>query len=80
MVLDRRTTAGIMHLGGTILGTTNRGHFVAKVRAGEKPPFPDEIIEQARKTFHQLKLDALVTIGGDGSLSTALQLHESASR
>lgn len=77
MVLNRRTTAGIMHLGGTILGTTNRGHFVAKVRAGEKAAIPDEIIEQARKTFHHLELDALVTIGGDGSLSTALQLHES---
>jgi 6-phosphofructokinase 1 len=77
MVLDRRTTAGIMHLGGTILGTTNRGHFVAKVRAGEKAAIPEEIIEKARKTFRQLQLDALVTIGGDGSLSTALQLHES---
>src|SRR5690606_16688046 len=62
---------------GTILGTTNRGHFVAKVRAGEKAAIPDEIIEKARKTFNELKLDALVAIGGDGSLSTALQLHES---
>jgi 6-phosphofructokinase 1 len=77
MVLNRRTTAGIMHLGGTIIGTTNRGHFVAKVRAGEKAAIPDEIIEKARKTFHHLGLSALVTIGGDGSLSTALQLHES---
>lgn len=77
MVLDRRTTAGIMHLGGTIIGTTNRGHFVAKVRAGEKAAIPDDIIEKARKTFQHLGLSALVTIGGDGSLSTALQLHES---
>lgn len=77
MVLDRRSTAGIMHLGGTILGTTNKGHFVAKVRAGEKAAIPDEVIDKARKTFNELKLDALVAIGGDGSLSTALQLHES---
>lgn len=77
MVLDRRTTAGIMHLGGTILGTTNRGHFVAKVRAGEKAAIPDEIIEQARKNFKHLGLDALIAIGGDGSLTTGLQLSES---
>ena len=77
MILDRRTTAGIMHLGGTILGTTNRGHFVAKVRAGEKAAIPDEIIEQARKTFDHLGLSALIAIGGDGSLSTGLQLSES---
>ena len=33
MMLDRHKTAGIMPLGGTILGTTNKGHFVAKVGA-----------------------------------------------
>jgi 6-phosphofructokinase 1 len=77
MVLDRRTTAGIMHLGGTILGTTNRGHFVAKVRAGEKAAIPEEIIEQARKNFKHLGLDALIAIGGDGSLTTGLQLSNS---
>ncbi len=74
--LNRRTTAGIMHIGGTIIGTTNRGHFVAKVRAGEKAAIPKEIIDQARRTFDHLKLDALVAIGGDGSLSTALQMSE----
>jgi 6-phosphofructokinase 1 len=76
LVLDRTTTAGIMHIGGTILGTTNRGHFAAKVRAGEKAAIPEEIIAQARRTFDHLKLDALIAIGGDGSLSTALQMFE----
>lgn len=74
--LDRRNTSGIMHLGGTILGTTNRGHFVAKVGAGDKAAIPQEIIDQAKQTFHNLGLTALVCIGGDGSLSTALQLFE----
>ena len=36
VVLDRRRTAGIMPRGGTIIGTTNRGHFVAKVGAGDR--------------------------------------------
>ena len=74
--LDRRNTSGIMHLGGTILGTTNRGHFVAKVGAGDKAAIPQDIIDKAKQTFHNLGLTALVCIGGDGSLSTALQLFE----
>jgi ATP-dependent phosphofructokinase / diphosphate-dependent phosphofructokinase len=76
MILDRQKTAGIMHLGGTILGTTNRGHFVAKVGAGGKAVIPAEVIEQAKRTLKNLNVDALIAIGGDGSLSTALQLCE----
>src|SRR6266487_4455656 len=34
-VLDRESIEGIMALGGTIIGTTNRGHFVAKTGAGD---------------------------------------------
>src|SRR5438874_6090570 len=32
LVLDRKSTDGIMALGGTIIGTTNRGHFVENRR------------------------------------------------
>lgn len=74
--LDRRNTAGIMHLGGTMLGTTNRGHFVAKVGAGDKSEIPQDVIDKAKQTFNNLGLTALIAIGGDGSLSTALQLGE----
>ena len=76
IVLDRKKTAGIMQQGGTILGTTNRGHFVAKTGAGEKARVPDEIIERARQTLDELEIKGLIVVGGDGSLSTALQLHE----
>jgi len=74
--LSRESTAGIMHLGGTILGTTNRGHFVAKIGAGDKAQIDQEVIDKAKKTFQELGLTAIVAIGGDGSLSTALQLQE----
>ena len=76
VILDRPRTSGIMHLGGTILGTTNRGHFVAKVAAGERAMISKKVIDRAKKTFNKLGLTALIAIGGDGSLSTALQLHE----
>ena len=76
VVLDRKSTSGIMHWGGTILGTTNRGHFVAKVGAGEVAKIPQEVMDAARKTYDELGLRAIIAIGGDGSLSTALQLAE----
>lgn len=75
-VLTPRETAGIMHLGGTILGTTNKGHFVAKVGAGNKVAIGDDSLAQARATLAELKVDALLVVGGDGSLTTGLQLFE----
>jgi ATP-dependent phosphofructokinase / diphosphate-dependent phosphofructokinase len=76
IVLDHSRTAGIMQQGGTILGTTNRGHFAVKVGAGEKTQVPAEIIEKARQTLADLEIDGLIVVGGDGSLTTALQLQE----
>src|SRR5688500_16213107 len=74
--LTTARTAGIMQLGGTIIGTTNRGHFVAKVGEGQRTEIPQEIVEKARETLRRLQIDAVIAIGGDGSLTTALQLFE----
>ncbi len=74
--LDRTATTGIMHLGGTILGTTNRGHFVTRGGPGGRAGVSAEVIGKARETFDGLGLSALIVIGGDGSLWTALQLAE----
>jgi len=76
VILDKRSTAGIMLIGGTILGTTNRGHFVSKTGMGEKASISPEVIRQARQVLENLSIDALVVVGGDGSLSTAQQLFE----
>jgi 6-phosphofructokinase 1 len=75
-VLDPSRTVGIMKLGGTILGTTNKGHFVAKVGEGNISEVPREIVEKARTTLKQLEIGALIVVGGDGSLTTALQLNK----
>jgi phosphofructokinase-like protein len=74
IILDRARTDGIMSLGGTIIGTTNRGHFVAKVGAGNRAIVAAEIIEQARAVLDRLQVKALIIVGGDGSMTTALQL------
>jgi 6-phosphofructokinase 1 len=61
---------GLLPRGGTILGTVNRGHFASC--AGDGRAAKDEpVYRQALHNFEQLGLDALVVIGGEGSLRTA---------
>src|SRR5438034_11642672 len=48
-VLDRESIEGIMALGGTIIGTTNRGHVVATTSAGDRTGVPAHIIANAKK-------------------------------
>jgi 6-phosphofructokinase 1 len=74
--LTRDRVRGIGHLGGTILGTTNKGnplHFPMKMPDGSvrEVDRTDEILE----FFARKELDALVSIGGDGSLTIANALH-----
>ena len=76
MTLDPTRTLGIMKLGGTILGTTNKGHFVAKVGEGGVAQVPQEIVDKAKGTLRHLEIGALIVVGGDGSLTTGLQLNE----
>jgi 6-phosphofructokinase 1 len=75
-VLDRKSIDGIMALGGTIIGTTNRGHFVAKTGAGDRTVAPAHIIAGAKKILDELQVKALIIVGGDGSMVTAQQLQE----
>jgi len=75
--LRRSAVREISHLGGTILGTTNRGNpFCRPTRQPDgtikEVDRSDELIEHFRKN----RLDALIAVGGDGSLSLALQLHK----
>jgi len=74
--LDRNKVRGIGHLGGTMLGTTNKGNplqFPMKMRDGttREVDRSEEILD----FFARKELDALVSIGGDGSLTIANALH-----
>ncbi|MEO8561432.1 MAG: ATP-dependent 6-phosphofructokinase [bacterium] len=73
--LTKNEVRGIGHQGGTILRSTNRGHpfhYPRKQPDGSyiEEDRSDELIENARK----LGIDALISIGGDGSLDIARQL------
>ena len=79
--LTRDQVRGIGHLGGTILRTTNRGDpFAYPVRQDDgsfrEMDRSDELIENARN----LGINALIAIGGDGSLRIAHRLHEKGMR
>jgi len=74
--LDRDKVENIEHLGGTILGTTNRGN---PFRTVEKAPDGSlrevDKSDQVMEGFRKHKIDAHIAVGGDGSLTIALQLH-----
>jgi 6-phosphofructokinase 1 len=74
--LDYRELGGLLQRGGTILGTANRGRFAAKVGHGDSQRIPAAVLDEAKRVCEGLGLSALVTIGGDGSLSIAQQLFE----
>ncbi|MEZ6089473.1 MAG: ATP-dependent 6-phosphofructokinase [Pirellulaceae bacterium] len=73
--LTPQNTSGILIQGGTILGSTNRGRFGVTVGQDQKRSLPTELVDAVRKTFIETGLDGLVCVGGDGSLSIALELH-----
>jgi 6-phosphofructokinase 1 len=75
-LLDYHALDGLLVRGGTILGTANRGKFSSKVGHGESRQLPGELIEEAKRGMEALGLSALVSIGGDGSLTIAQQMHE----
>jgi ATP-dependent phosphofructokinase / diphosphate-dependent phosphofructokinase len=76
--LDHDRVRGIMHLGGTILGTANRGTPFAypTVAAGGAAPVPVDRSAELVQRFHDQGFDALIAVGGDGSLRIAQKLHE----
>ena len=63
--LTQETFSGyLLKQGGTFLGTTNKGSPVVFSRDGKKIDQSNQIIEG----YHQLGLDGLIIIGGDGSM------------
>ena len=73
-VLTPHDVRGIMRLGGTILGTTNRGDpFAGLIDTSDGPKdYSDRCVEM----FHKMGLDALVVIGGDGTLGIAYKFYQ----
>src|ERR1700751_6099817 len=68
-----RLDAAMMRLGGTILGTTNKGDpFAFPMPDGSLRDRSQEVID----AYHALRLDALIGIGGDGSFAILRRLAQ----
>lgn len=69
--LDMKDVPGLLSQGGTILGTSNRADpFKYPVRQGEDYVYLDRS-QQALINFESLGLDALIAIGGDGTMAAS---------
>lgn len=70
--LEASHLSGILTFGGTILGTSREKPY-KKENSGEGKPDKPKLI---KKHYHDMGLDALVCIGGNGTMRTAAQLSE----
>ena len=74
MKLTPKSVSGILPRGGTILGTRNRGSFVKMIDG--KPSFPEMPIGEALANLDILGIEALIVLGGEGTLAIGEQFHK----
>lgn len=75
--LTRRAVRGIAHTGGTILGTTNKGNPLKyPTRQADGSIVAVDRSDEIVRNFHDLGIDALIAIGGDGSMRIAHRLGQ----
>ncbi len=63
---------GLLPRGGTILGTRNRGKFAALEVGGIKTD-PEDVYREAISNLERLGIEALVVLGGEGTLGIAAE-------
>ncbi len=71
MPLSYRDVSGILTRGGTILGASNRANPFSYYKRGHA-----DVSAEVRKYARAIGLDAVVVIGGDGTMSVAQGLSE----
>ncbi|MCA1590540.1 MAG: ATP-dependent 6-phosphofructokinase [Acidobacteria bacterium] len=74
MRLTTKTVSGILPRGGTILGTRNKGSFVKMIEG--QPVFTELPIDQAIANLDILEIEALIVLGGEGTLAIAEQFDK----
>jgi 6-phosphofructokinase 1 len=76
-LLNDKHVSGILHRGGTILGTTNRDNpFRYPVGRDNGRVVYGDVSARAIANLEEMGVDVLVVVGGDGSLSIAGELHK----
>jgi 6-phosphofructokinase 1 len=74
--LNSQNTSGILNQGGTILSSTNKGRFAARIGVEDRLDLDPKLLAGVKTTCDMLGLDGLICVGGDGSLAVAQQFHE----
>ena len=72
--LNTKSVSGILPRGGTMLGTRNRGSFVKMV--GGNACYSEMPIGEALANLDILGIEALIVLGGEGTLGIAEQFHK----
>lgn len=72
--LTTKSVSGILPRGGTILGTRNKGSFARTVDG--KTVYPEMPIGEALANLDILGIEALIVLGGEGTLGIAEQFHK----
>jgi 6-phosphofructokinase 1 len=67
---------GILPRGGTILGAANRGNPYARKIMSDGKEVTIDVSDEIVKSIQRLKMDALLVLGGDGTLRIAHELYE----
>lgn len=76
MRLDMPHISGLLHRGGTVLGSNNRDNpFNFPVQEGQNLVYMDMSLK-AIENLKSLNIDCLIVIGGDGSLAIARELTD----
>jgi ATP-dependent phosphofructokinase / diphosphate-dependent phosphofructokinase len=66
---------GLLPRGGTILGTRNRGHFVERTGDGSAICV-ESVYDEAMANMKVLGIDALIVLGGEGTLGIAAEFDK----
>ncbi len=74
--LTLETVRGILPRGGTILGAANRGNPFARKVIRDGKEVIEDVSDQVIARIRDLNLDALIVVGGDGTLRIARELFE----
>jgi len=84
LVMDKTIPLGYDHVsniltqGGTILGTSNKDNFFGVKRNESQRVIPGQNrLKDALRIYRKHKLEGLICVGGDGTLTVGYHLHQS---
>ncbi|HAA04462.1 MAG TPA: 6-phosphofructokinase [Syntrophobacteraceae bacterium] len=72
--------SGILNQGGTILGASNKANPFAHIVGEGEDVRRVDVSDECMELYHDLDLDALICVGGDGTMTIAGELAEKGAR